>query len=107
MPRTQNLEAACIKYLNVSTLEVTNLKVLGESNVKGDIHPKDVDNSNIQRLEHEIEKLKKEIGDMKLIIKNLKMEDLTDINLDGKEDGAFLGWNEEAGLWVPYPEIGT
>tara|TARA_B100001094_G_scaffold331355_1_gene399355 strand:+ start:1820 stop:2128 length:309 start_codon:yes stop_codon:yes gene_type:complete len=61
----------------------------------------------IEQMEKTVELLMSKNEELETKISKLKLEDLSNVDLEGRlEDGAFLGWAEEENVWVPFPEVG-
>ncbi len=62
----------------------------------------------IESLKKENKNIKKENKTLKDRLDNLKLNNLIDVDTDGRvEDGAFIGWADSEKFWVPYPEVGN
>ena len=91
--------------LSVKNLEVTGTLTYGGGNDKTELEELKIE---MEALKTKMDKIVEMNKKLEMIIKNLKLEDLVNVDTDGRrEDGAFLGWAEEENVWVPFPEIGT
>tara|TARA_B100001094_G_scaffold242179_1_gene238136 strand:+ start:4596 stop:4988 length:393 start_codon:yes stop_codon:yes gene_type:complete len=93
--------------LSVKNLEVTGTLTYGGrgGNDKTELEELKIE---MEALKMKMEKIVEMNAKLETIIKNLKLEDLVNVDTDGRrEDGAFLGWAGEENVWVPFPEIGT
>tara|TARA_X000001036_G_scaffold412213_1_gene425542 strand:- start:130 stop:459 length:330 start_codon:yes stop_codon:yes gene_type:complete len=102
--------SANITNLTVEKLTVRDLKVEGNSNGYPQHHGSGEGTDTafiLAELIKEIALVKMEQEKINSKIDNLKIEDLKDVDTkEREEDGAFLGWSEENGKWMPFPEVG-
>jgi len=106
-------KSACYKNANIGSLSVNelivnDLKVNGICDTPSSSSTGTTDNTTIDNILKELEILRQENKSLKERLDNLKLNDLFDVDTEGREeDGAFIGWNSAENSWVPYPEVGN